>query len=159
MLEQAIVSGIASDTGDAKVTMLGVPDRPGIAADIFEPLAGAHISVDTIVQNASVEQLIRWRLYEKTGGGLMAELGSHQLDASSIFLGKVKPLSVAGAGGRYFYGDANKPGSGPNPRTTSRSDGPGTYWVASQGGDACGPMPTTSAMYRPWARRASICSI
>jgi predicted dehydrogenase len=64
----------------------------------------------------SVEQLIRWRLYDKTGGGLMAELGSHQLDASSIFLGKVKPLSVMGAGGRYFYGQTGKPGSGPNPR-------------------------------------------
>jgi predicted dehydrogenase len=65
---------------------------------------------------ASIEQLIRWRLYDRTGGGLMAELGSHQLDACSIFLGKVKPLSVVGVGGRYFYGDANRPGSGPNPR-------------------------------------------
>lgn len=52
----------------------------------------------------SVEQLIRWRLYEKTGGGLMAELGSHQLDATSIFLGKVKPLSVCGVGTRSFFG-------------------------------------------------------
>jgi predicted dehydrogenase len=52
----------------------------------------------------SVEQLIRWRLYEKTGGGLMAELGSHQLDAASIFLGKVKPLSVSGIGTRCFFG-------------------------------------------------------
>jgi predicted dehydrogenase len=65
---------------------------------------------------ASIEQLIRWRLYDRTGGGLMAELGSHQLDAASIFLGKVRPLSVMGAGGRFFYGDANRPGSGPNPR-------------------------------------------
>lgn len=53
---------------------------------------------------ASIEQLIRWRLYDKTGGGLMAELGSHQLDAASIFLGKVRPLSVMGAGGKFFYG-------------------------------------------------------
>lgn len=52
----------------------------------------------------SLEQLCRWRLYNKTGGGLMAELGSHQLDASSIFLGKVKPLAVQGYGGRNFYG-------------------------------------------------------
>jgi predicted dehydrogenase len=51
-----------------------------------------------------VEQLIRWRLYNETGGGLMAELGSHQLDACSIFLGKVHPLSVTGVGGKYFYG-------------------------------------------------------
>jgi predicted dehydrogenase len=52
----------------------------------------------------SVEQLVRWRLYEETGGGLMAELGSHQLDACSIFLGKVKPLAVQGVGGKYFFG-------------------------------------------------------
>ncbi len=52
----------------------------------------------------SIDQLIRWRLFDRTGGGLMAELGSHQLDAASIFLGKAKPLSVVGAGGKYFYG-------------------------------------------------------
>jgi len=51
-----------------------------------------------------LRQLIDWRLYNETGGGLMAELGSHQLDASSIFLGKVKPLAVSGYGGRNFYG-------------------------------------------------------
>jgi aspartate kinase len=51
------VRGIAHDMDVAKVTIRGVPDRPGIAASIFEPLAEHHISVDTIVQNASVEQL------------------------------------------------------------------------------------------------------
>src|SRR5262249_49476257 len=50
-------------------------------------------------------ELVRWRLYNRTGGGLMAELGSHQLDACSIFLGKVKPLSVSGVGGKIFYRD------------------------------------------------------
>jgi predicted dehydrogenase len=52
----------------------------------------------------TVEQLIRWRLYAETGGGLMAELGSHQLDACSIFLGKVRPLAVHGFGGKLFFG-------------------------------------------------------
>jgi aspartate kinase len=51
------VRGIAHDVDVAKLTIRGVPDRPGIAATIFEPLAQHHISVDTIVQNASVEQL------------------------------------------------------------------------------------------------------
>jgi aspartate kinase len=51
------VRGIAHDFDVAKVTVRGVPDRPGIAAAIFEPLAEQHISVDTIVQNASVEKL------------------------------------------------------------------------------------------------------
>jgi predicted dehydrogenase len=53
----------------------------------------------------SMEELVRWRLYNRTGGGLMAELGSHQLDACSIFLGKVHPLAVSGLGGKYFYHD------------------------------------------------------
>src|SRR5207253_8191928 len=53
----------------------------------------------------SLEELVRWRLFNRTGGGLMAELGSHQLDACSIFLGKVHPLAVSGIGGKYFYHD------------------------------------------------------
>ena len=56
------------------------------------------------------EELIRWRLWNRTGGGLMAELGSHQLDAASIFISalrddgkKVQPLSVTGVGGRHLF--------------------------------------------------------
>ncbi|MBI2832557.1 MAG: aspartate kinase [Chloroflexi bacterium] len=51
------VSSIAHDFDVAKVTIVGVPDRVGIAAGIFEPLAQAGISVDTIVQNASVDNI------------------------------------------------------------------------------------------------------
>ena len=47
------VRGIAHDLGVARITVIGVPDRPGIAAALFEPLANAGISVDIIVQNAS----------------------------------------------------------------------------------------------------------
>jgi predicted dehydrogenase len=66
----------------------------------------------------ALEELVRWRLYNTTGAGLMAELGSHQLDACSIFLqastskvrgdeapAKVHPLAVTGVGGKYFYRD------------------------------------------------------
>lgn len=49
------VRGIATDTNVAKITVLGVVDRPGISASLFEPLADADISVDVIVQNASVD--------------------------------------------------------------------------------------------------------
>jgi predicted dehydrogenase len=63
----------------------------------------------------SIDELVRWRLYNRTGGGLMAELGSHQLDACSIFLGKVKPLSVVGVGTHCFYGHDLSDGK-PNPR-------------------------------------------
>jgi aspartate kinase len=51
------VRGIAHDLDVAKITVVGVPDRPGIAAAIFVPLAEAGISVDTIVQNASIENI------------------------------------------------------------------------------------------------------
>jgi len=51
------VRGIAHDLDVAKITVVGVPDRPGIAAAIFEPLAKANISIDTIVQNASIDNI------------------------------------------------------------------------------------------------------
>ena len=51
------VRSVAHDLDVAKVTVVGVPDRPGIAAAIFEPLARAGISVDTIVQNASIQNI------------------------------------------------------------------------------------------------------
>ncbi len=51
------VMGIAHDTDVARITIRGVPDQPGIAATLFEPLGESGISVDTIVQNASVERL------------------------------------------------------------------------------------------------------
>ena len=56
----------------------------------------------------SLDELIRWRLYNRTGAGLMAELGSHQLDACSIFLGKKHPLAVTGIGGTFFYTDGRE---------------------------------------------------
>ena len=51
------VMGIAQDTDVARITIRGVPDRPGIAASLFQPLGENGVSVDTIVQNASVERL------------------------------------------------------------------------------------------------------
>lgn len=57
-MEQANkVRGIAHEDDIAKITVRGVPDQPGVAAHLFSPLAEAGISVDTIVQNASVENL------------------------------------------------------------------------------------------------------
>jgi aspartate kinase len=51
------VSGIAHDASVAKITIVGVPDHPGVAAAIFEPLARANISIDTIVQNTSINSI------------------------------------------------------------------------------------------------------
>ncbi|MHB2022014.1 MAG: aspartate kinase [Mycobacteriales bacterium] len=52
-LEQAIISGVAHDRSEAKVTVVGVPDKPGEAAAIFRALADAEINIDMIVQNIS----------------------------------------------------------------------------------------------------------
>ncbi|MCT9008405.1 aspartate kinase [Streptomyces sp. NPDC054766] len=52
-VEQAIISGVAHDTSEAKVTVVGVPDKPGEAAAIFRAIANAEINIDMIVQNVS----------------------------------------------------------------------------------------------------------
>ncbi len=61
-------------------------------------------------KRSALEELVRWRLWTRTGGGLMAELGSHQLDAASIFISalrkdgkKAHPLSVYAVGGRQVF--------------------------------------------------------
>ena len=54
-LAQALISGIAHNRDEAKLTMVGVPDRPGIAYSILGPIADANIEVDMIVQNVSAD--------------------------------------------------------------------------------------------------------
>jgi aspartate kinase len=54
-MEQAIISGIAHDASEAKVSVLGVPDRPGVAAQLLRPLANEGVNIDMIVQNASAD--------------------------------------------------------------------------------------------------------
>ncbi len=52
-MEEPIISGVVTDVSEAKVTIVAVPDRPGISATLFEPLAAANVNVDMIVQNTS----------------------------------------------------------------------------------------------------------
>ena len=54
-MEDPVISGVVTDMAEAKVTILGVPDRPGISAALFEPLADANVNVDMIVQNTSTD--------------------------------------------------------------------------------------------------------
>jgi aspartate kinase len=54
-MEDPIISGVVTDMSEAKVTVFGVPDRPGISAALFEPLAEANVNVDMIVQNTSTQ--------------------------------------------------------------------------------------------------------
>lgn len=65
---------------------------------------------EVLYDRPAAEELIRWRLWDRTGGGMMAELGSHQLDAAAIFIAAVHggekqmPLSVSAAGNRPLFG-------------------------------------------------------
>ena len=52
-MEEPIISGVVTDTSESKVTIVAVPDHPGIAAALFEPLAKANVNIDMIVQNTS----------------------------------------------------------------------------------------------------------
>jgi aspartate kinase len=54
-MEEPIISGVVHDVGEAKMTLLGVPDRPGVSAVLFESLAQANVNVDMIVQNTSID--------------------------------------------------------------------------------------------------------
>lgn len=55
-MEKAIISGVTHDVGEAKVTVFDVPDRPGVAASLFQALAAENINVDMIIQNVSEDQ-------------------------------------------------------------------------------------------------------
>lgn len=69
---------------------------------------------DEVYKRPAIEELIRWRLWDRTGGGLMAELGSHQLDAASIFVAamhkgvKQHPLSVSATGSRSLFNSLDR---------------------------------------------------
>ncbi len=75
----------------------------------YQELEIKDASGKLVYARPAIEELIRWRLWNRTGGGLMAELGSHQLDAASIFIAaahdgrKQYPLSVAGSAGRPLF--------------------------------------------------------
>jgi len=107
------VRGIAHDMDVAKITVTGVPDRPGIAAAIFTPLARAGISVDTIVQNASANNItdLTFTLIKKDVsrameiiGPVAREIGARECLSDSK-LGKV---SIIGTGMQNTPGYAAK---------------------------------------------------
>ena len=88
------------------------PKRDGWRKDMGSPGKAYNADKAAMGEKAAdfgygdYDHLANWRLYNNgtTSGGLMSELGSHQMDAASIFLGKVHPLAVQGYGGRNFYG-------------------------------------------------------
>lgn len=112
-MEQAIISGIAHNKDEAKLTIVGVPDRPGIAYSILGPIADANIEVDMIVQNVGVDNLTDFTFtvhrndYDKAMAILKktsADLGARDINGDT---GIVK-ISVVGVGMRSHAGIASK---------------------------------------------------
>ena len=110
-MEQPVVSGIMCDKNQAKITLKEVPDQPGIAANIFEPLASASISVDMIIQNVSEKghtdmsfTLIREDLDEAM---VIMNKVAKKIHATQVLSdAKIAKVSIVGAGMRSHSGVA-----------------------------------------------------
>ena len=110
-MEQPVVSGIMCDKNQAKITLKEVPDQPGIAANIFEALASASISVDMIIQNVSEQghtdlsfTLAREELEEAM---VIMKKVAKKIHATQVIAdSKIVKLSIVGAGMRSHSGVA-----------------------------------------------------
>ncbi|MGQ0848856.1 MAG: aspartate kinase [Actinomycetota bacterium] len=110
-MEQAIIRGIAHDRSEAKVTVRGVPDRPGVAAALFEPLATGGVNVDMIVQNIgqdgstdisfTVPKAVALHAGE-VAGKVASELGAAGVDVDE----DIAKVSLVGAGMKSHPGVA-----------------------------------------------------
>ena len=110
-MEQAIISGISHDTSEAKVTVRGVPDRPGVAAALFEPLAVREVNVDMIVQNVSKDGTTDISFTVPKEHSAMAmevvEKVVPEIDAAGVDIDEgVARVSVVGAGMKSHPGVA-----------------------------------------------------
>jgi aspartate kinase len=110
-MEQAIISGIAHDKSEAKITIVGVPDRTGVAARIFQAIADADINIDMIVQNVSAAATgltdISFTLPKDEGADSTAILQKLQGEvgfASIQYDDQIGKLSLIGAGMRSHPG-------------------------------------------------------
>jgi len=110
-MEQAIISGIAHDKSEAKITIVGVPDRTGVAARIFQAIADADINIDMIVQNVSAAATgltdISFTLPKAEGAAATAILQKLQGEvgfASIQYDDQIGKLSLVGAGMRSHPG-------------------------------------------------------
>jgi aspartate kinase len=110
-VEEPIISGVAGDTSEAKITVVGVPDIPGKAAEIFTIVAGAGANIDMILQNVSVHDTgqtdISFTLPKEDGQRAVEALQSAQQDSgfeSLIYDDEIGRLSVVGAGMRTNAG-------------------------------------------------------
>ncbi|MCX7894056.1 MAG: aspartate kinase [Burkholderiales bacterium] len=112
-MEQAVISGIAFSRDEAKITVMGVPDRPGIAYAILGPIADANIDVDMIIQNASVEGMTDFSFTVPRGDYAkameIARKVQEHIKAKGIFGdNKVAKVSMVGVGMRSHVGIASQ---------------------------------------------------
>jgi len=112
-MEQAIISGIAFSRDEAKITVMGVPDRPGIAYAILGPIADANVDVDVIIQNASVDGITDFSFtvhrndFQKSmdiSRKVQAHIGARDIVGDN----KVCKVSMVGVGMRSHVGIASQ---------------------------------------------------
>ncbi|WP_433611260.1 aspartate kinase [Dactylosporangium sp. CA-139114] len=114
-VEQALITGVAHDRSEAKITIVGVPDQPGVAARIFQTVAAAETNIDMIVQNVSTESTgrtdISFTLPKTDGAAAKAALEriKSTVDYKSVlFDDHIGKVSLIGAGMRSNPGVAAK---------------------------------------------------
>lgn len=113
-MEAAVISGIAFARDEAKITVLGVPDKPGIAYQILGPIADANIDVDMIIQNQSVDGKTDFTFtvprvdYQKASEILKTQVQAHMGAKEISGDPKVSKVSVVGVGMRSHVGIASK---------------------------------------------------
>ncbi|GII24952.1 aspartate kinase [Planosporangium mesophilum] len=112
-VEQAMITGVAHDRSEAKITIVGVPDEPGVAARVFETVASAESNIDMIVQNVSTEATgrtdISFTLPKTDGPTAMAALGKVQEKIGFkglLYDDHIGKVSLIGAGMRSHPGVA-----------------------------------------------------
>jgi aspartate kinase len=112
-MEQAIISGIAFNRDEAKITVMSVPDRPGIAYAILGPIADANIDVDMIIQNASVDGITDFSFtvhrndYQKALG-IAKKVQAHIGAKGVVGDNRVCKVSMVGVGMRSHVGIASQ---------------------------------------------------
>ncbi len=113
-MEQATITGIAFNRDEAKITVFGVPDKPGIAYQILGPIADANIEVDMIIQNQSVDGKTDFTFtvprgeYAKAMQVLEGSVKEHISTGNIIGDPKVSKVSVVGVGMRSHVGIASQ---------------------------------------------------
>jgi len=113
-MEQAVISGIAFNRDEAKITVMGVPDRPGIAYAILGPIGETNIDVDMIIQNASVNGTtdlsftVHRNEYQKALDVLNSRVKDHIRAADIRGDNKICKVSMVGVGMRTHAGIASR---------------------------------------------------